>query len=189
MCSADISSTVLDFPPFHYVFLQNIQKDSQFFWNLLTLVDTIFGKGKSSLMLYVMHGDMLNTQDKEWSQIFAQASFSCIVNNIPKTDPLFKKENVLQILTWTNAKVQDILKNYFLIQIMGIFDQSSQFKDCFCINEIKLILKNFCWLKFGFKISIPLSLSNHTHSSSPTSFIRKLLDSIVSSLHLSQERK
>ena len=86
-------------------------------------------------------------------------------------------------------KVQEILGNYSLDQIMQIFEQWYQFEDCFWLNEVKLILKNFCWMKFGFRISNSLSLSIPTHCSFPSPFIRKLLDSIISSLHLSQERK
>ena len=142
----------------------------------------------------IMHGDMLNIQENEWSQVFAQAIFACVESDIlkvdlpftsllilikrkligcfsisiPKTDPLFKKENFLQILKKKNAKVEDILGNYSLTQLMDIFDQSSQFKDCYWINEVKLILKNFCWMKFGFKISNYLSLFIPVHFSFPS---------------------
>ena len=108
-------------------------------------------------MVSILHGQMLNIQENVWSQILAQARFSCIINNsrhrdlpfrsiinliqkksidsfvisVSKSDPLYKKENILQILRRKNAKVQEILGNYSLSQIMEIFDQSSQFKDCF----------------------------------------------------------
>ena len=183
--------------------------------SLVTLVDPILGKGKSSLMISILHGQMLNIQQNVWSQVFAQAQFSCIINNslqhnlpfcslinliqkklidsfvisVSKSDPLYKKENILQILRRKNAKVQEILGNYSLPQIMEIFDQSAQFKDCFWINEVKLILKNFGWMKFGFRISNSLPFSSPAHSLFPPSYIRQFLDSIIACLHVSQERK
>ena len=149
-------------------------------------------------MVSVNYGELLNINEEIWPRIFAQANFTCIENNIlmedlpfaalltclarksiscdlisiPKSDPLFRKENILQILRKKNAEIQDILENYSLDQIMQIFDQWHQFEDCFWINEVKLILKNFCWMKFGFRISNSLSLSIPAHSSFPSPFIR-----------------
>ena len=76
-----------------------------------------------------------------------------------------------------------------LSQIIDIFDQSIQFKDCYWINEVRLILKNYSWEKIGFRILNSLSLFSPAHSSFLPPFIRNLLDAIISSLHLSQERK
>ena len=76
-----------------------------------------------------------------------------------------------------------------LSQIIDIFDQSIQFKDCYWINEVRLILKNYSWEKIGFRILNSLSLPSPAHSSFSPPSIRNLFDSIISSLHLSQERK
>ena len=118
---------------------------------------------------------MTNINQQELSTIFAQASFSYIIDNalqkalvfsafskalieksidcftivIPKSDPMFRNQHILQIISKKNAKVPAILGKYTLSQIMDIFDQSSQFKDCYWINEVKTILKNYCWLRFG----------------------------------------
>ena len=84
---------------------------------------------------------MLNIHWNEWSQIFAQASFSYIIDDVLHKDlpvPLLLKvieEKIIHCFSISvNAKVQDILGNYSLLQIMEIFDQSFQFKDCFWIN-------------------------------------------------------
>ena len=158
---------------------------------------------------------MTNFNQNQLSLIFAQASFTYIIDNvlqknlpfssfskvlmeksidcfsiqIPKLDPMFKNQSILQILSKKNANVPSILEKYSLPQIMDIFDQSSQFKDCYWINEVKTIMKNYCWLKFGFKISNLLSLSFPSHLSFPPPLVRSLLEAIISSLHLSQERK
>ena len=166
-------------------------------------------------MISISHGTMINVNKDVWSQFFAQASFSYILDNslqkdrpfstllstiegksidcflisIPNSVPMFKNQSILQILSKKNAKVQTILDKYSLAQIMEIFAQTSQFKDCFWINEVKTILKSFCWLKFGFNISNSLSISIQSHRLCPTPFMKSLLESIISSLHLSQERK
>ena len=119
-------------------------------------------------MVSILHGQVLNIQENVWTQIFAQAHFSCIINktlhqdlpirslinliqmksidsfviSIPISDPFYKNENILQILRRKNAKVQEILEHYSLIQIKDIFDQSSQFKDCSWINEVKSLFWN-----------------------------------------------
>ena len=41
---------------------------------------------------------------------------------------------------------------------------SVQFKDCYWVNEVRLILKNYSWEKIGFRISNSLSLSFPAHS-------------------------
>ena len=101
---------------------------------------------------------------------------------------MFKNQNILQILSRKNAKVQVILDKYSLSQMMEIFGQSSQFKECIWINEVKTILKSFCWLKFGFNLSNSLSISIQSHLLCPTPFVRSLLQSIISSLHLTTEQ-
>ena len=128
---------------------------------------------------------MININKDAWSQIFAQASFSYIIDNslqkdrplsallsaiegksidcflisILNSDPKFINQSILQILSKKNAKVQVILDKYSLFQIMEIFAQTSQFIYCFWINEVKTILKSFCWLKFDFNISNSLSIN------------------------------
>ena len=117
--------------------------------SLVTVAEKILGKGKSSMMVSVSYGELLNINEEIWPRTFAQANLTCIENNIlkedlpfvalltrlarksiscflisiPKSDPLFRKENILQILRKKNSKVQDILGNYSLDQIVQIFDQ------------------------------------------------------------------
>jgi len=119
-------------------------------------------------MISISHGQLINLNKEVWSQFFAQASFSFIMDNslqkdrpfsallpniekksidcfliaFPNSDPILKNQSILKILSKKNAKVQSILDKYSLSQIMEMFSQSSQFKDCYWINEVKTILKS-----------------------------------------------
>ena len=111
-------------------------------------------------MISISHGQLISVNKDVWFQFFAQASFSFIIDNslqkdrpfsvllpniekklidcflisILNLDPMLKNQSILQILRKKKAKVQTILDKYSMAQIMDIFAETSQFKDCFWIN-------------------------------------------------------
>ena len=52
--------------------------------SLVTVAEKILGKGKSSMMVSVSYGELLNINEEVWPRTFAQANFTCIDNNILK---------------------------------------------------------------------------------------------------------
>ena len=95
----------------------------------------ILGKALFSLRVTISYGHMTKFNQQELSTILAQASFAYIIDNalqkdlsfsafskalieqsidcftilIPKSDPMFRNQSILQMLSKKNAKVPSIL--------------------------------------------------------------------------------
>ena len=163
-------------------------------------------------MISISYGQMLNIHTLQWSQIFAQARFTFVVNNIlHKGQPfsillkqieadkfewfliavpllLFKGENILQIprkKCKSSGYPSKLLLDSNYGNLWPSFPILWLLLDQWSEDDSEKFLLAKIWVQ-NIEQAVPL---NSCPPFLPTFFHEKMFESIISSLHLSQGRK